>query len=79
MTPSAIEPATFRIVASTNCATTYPDMLVVITEHSKGEDRSWTVKDLSCIRTFVVFNLLKTFVLNPTVALFRPKHAATCH
>ena len=67
MTPSEIEPATFRLVASTNCATAYPDMLVVVTEQSKDKDRSWTVKDLSwtvkdlsCFtRNFVAFNLLK--------------------
>jgi hypothetical protein len=53
MTPSGIEPATFRLVASTNYVTAYPDMLVVITAHSKNEDRRWTVKDLSCIRNFI--------------------------
>ena len=62
MIPSRIEPATFRLVASTNCATAFPDKFVVVTEQSKDEDRSWTVKDLSCFtRNFVVFNLLKVF------------------
>jgi hypothetical protein len=60
MTPSGIEPATLRLVASTNYSTRYPNMLVVITAHSKDEDRRCTVKDLILLtRKFVVFNLLK--------------------
>jgi hypothetical protein len=77
MTPSGIESVTFRLVASTNCATTYPDMSVVITAHSKDEDRRWTVQDLSCFtRNFVVFSSLK--VVHNVISVCGLIQAETC-